>query len=181
MRLYSHSAKEWKTTTMAREILLNTGNAAIVDDEDYELVSRYNWTESDKGYAITSIKINGKWKTVPMHRLINNTPAGMLTDHIDGDRLNNRRENLRTCEAKQNMQNMKIFKSNKSGYKGVSVKKNISKQGNEYLYWMAQIKLDLDKPYKLFPYTEEGKLQAARWYDEQARLHFGEFAKVNGV
>lgn len=161
---------------MAREIILNTGSIAIVDDEDYETVSRHKWTQNNKGYAITSMKIDGKWCTVSMHRFLNKTPPELQTDHRDGDRLNNRKENLRNCSFQGNNRNKGFSKNNKSGMKGVHVRKV-----SRYMYWKSAIRIDSKIKVKLFPYTDEGKLQAAKWYDEQAKIHYGEFAKVNGA
>ena len=166
---------------MAKKIPLTKGKFAIVDNEDYERVSQHKWHFSGR-YAVR--KVNGVNEM--MHRIINNAPAGQYTDHIDGNGLNNVRKNLRNCSQSQNIANRGKQSNNQSGYKGVSLQRHISKRGDEYLYWYAQIQIKTEtkkrKVYgKNFPFTDDGKLQAARWYDEQARLHFGEFAKVNGV
>lgn len=81
-----------------RQVLLrNTGHYAIVDDDDYERVDRFSpWYETDSGYAIKKTRINGKNISIRMHSLINNTPKGLVTDHINGNRLDNRKSNLRS-------------------------------------------------------------------------------------
>ena len=83
---------------MAKKILLrNTGHYAVVDDEDYELINQFSpWYENDSGYAIKKTRVNGKNVTFRMHRIVNNTPSNLVTDHINGNRLDNRRENLRS-------------------------------------------------------------------------------------
>jgi hypothetical protein len=74
---------------------------AKIDADDYARVSSYSWNFHN-GY--TSAMIDGK--TMYMHRLIANTPANLLTDHINHDKLDNRKANLRVCDAFVNMQNM---------------------------------------------------------------------------
>lgn len=85
-----------------RSILLeNTGNFAIVDDEDYEYISSFGkWYENDGGYAIKKTRINGANVTIRMHRLLAQAPKGLVVDHINGNRLDNRKSNLR-CVSQQ--------------------------------------------------------------------------------
>ena len=76
----------------------NTGNYAIVDDDDYEKVNAFgNWYENEAGYAIKRTRVHGNSITIRMHMLVNNTPVGCgyHTDHINGNRLDNRKKNLR--------------------------------------------------------------------------------------
>jgi len=78
------------------------GQFAIVDDEDYDrLISFGVWHLSSTGYAVRRTR----GKTVRMHRLVNNTPEGLFTDHLNNNRLDNRKSNLRTVTHKENMQN----------------------------------------------------------------------------
>ncbi|TXH18923.1 MAG: hypothetical protein E6R03_01310 [Hyphomicrobiaceae bacterium] len=99
------------------EITLNDGSISIIDDEDYDLVKNRNWTHSN-GYVISCAY--PEKGTIYMHRLINKTPNGMSTDHINGNKLDNRKCNLRTCTHAENRRNNKIQTNNKSGYTGVS-------------------------------------------------------------
>lgn len=102
------------------EVNLQNGGVAIVDDQDWPLVSQYSWRLHRRlGYAMTSQWRDGKAQTIYMHRLINATPPGWITDHIDRDGLNNRRENLRTVNHSQNALNCKLHSSNSSGFRGV--------------------------------------------------------------
>lgn len=71
-------------------IPLSSGKFAIIDKDDLDKVINTNWCYSS-GYAMSTS--NGKR---PMHRVINNTPDGMCTDHINGDKLDNRKCNLRS-------------------------------------------------------------------------------------
>lgn len=77
--------------------------------------------------------MNGK--TIFMHRIINNTPEGMFTDHINRNKLDNRKENLRTVTEKQNKYNRPVQKNNSSGYAGVHFDKNKKK-------WCASISIN---------------------------------------
>ena len=106
-----------------------------------------------------------------MHRLILGLSIkdGIFTDHINGNILDNRRANLRTCTNSQNQANSKLRKDNTSGYKGVNF---IPKTKN----WQASIRL---KGKKLYLGHFVNKELAARAYNSAAKLYFGKFAKLN--
>lgn len=162
-----------------RKIPLTQGKFAIVDEDDFEEVSKYKWYYmKNAGYACANTFIGGKRKTLLMHRLINKTPYRMQTDHISGDKLDNRKSNLRGCNATENSMNKEKYSNNTSGMKGVCL---IIKMGGKYKYWFSQITCNGDRAAKTFPFTEQGKLEATIWYNEQALKHFGEFAKLNEV
>lgn len=92
---------------MKEVILNNTGNKAVIDDDDYDLVTSFGkWYENDSGYAIKKTRLNGKNISIRMHILVNNTPKGLHTDHINGNRLDNRKSNLRTVTAAINSWNL---------------------------------------------------------------------------
>lgn len=103
-------------------IELTQGKYAIVDESDYESISRFKWCFSH-GYALR--KNNGK--TQYMHQLINNTPAGMVTDHINRDRLDNRRANLRSVTRSVNNSNRNPVSVNASGLKNIYWDKQTNK------------------------------------------------------
>ena len=100
------------------KIQLTQGKFAIVDDEDYDALSKFKWTHSG-GYAYRLKTTKGISKKVWLHRVINNTPEGLFTDHINGDRLDCRKINLRTCTQSQNNKNASKRKDNSSGFRGV--------------------------------------------------------------
>ena len=91
----------------------------LVDDEDYEFLSSFKWGVYDR-YADASI---GN-KTVKMHRLISGAKSSQCVDHINGNTIDNRRENLRLCSFAQNSQNRKLNKNSSTGAKGVQLMKN---------------------------------------------------------
>jgi len=116
-------------------------------------------------------------KTTCIHRLITNAPKGMVVDHVNGNGLDNRKENLRVCTPLQNAMNKKRTKRKNSSiltskYKGVQFQPYRSK-GNEYL---AMIRY-AGKTYHLGTYATEE--EAALAYDKKAIELAGEFALTN--
>lgn len=160
---------------MTKKIFLKGGSFALVDDEDFEYLSQWEWM-LHRGYAQRDEyigKIDGKYKCVRrhMHRIVNNTPEGMLTDHIDGNRLNNTRANLRTATKQQNARNMAKVKGKTSKYKGVSWNKSHGR-------WAARI-CDNAKRISLGSYDCE--IEAALSYNAAAKELFSEFARLNVI
>lgn len=155
-----------------KQIELTQDKFAIVDDGDYEWLSRYSWHATRNPYG-------GKWyargkvgnKAVYMHRLITGAPAYMEVNHCDDDTLNNQRHNLRTCEHSDSMRNRKKQCNNGSGYVGVVTQKRAG-----YLVYRAQIKVS---PKMLHIGCFETPEEAARAYDKKAKELFGEFARLN--
>ncbi len=94
-----------------KEIKLTQGRVTIVDDSDYELLTQHKW-QFDR-YAYCTRKVGGKRKSIRMHTVIMNPPKGMLVDHINGDRLDNRRENLRITTNSVNVRNQQGSRSKK--------------------------------------------------------------------
>ena len=109
-----------------QEIELTRGLVTVVSDEDYEELSKHLWHANSGGYAIRAITdLTRKKKQIfmPMHRAILDLPLGngLFVDHIDGDKLNNQRANLRICTTAENMRNRRMQCNNTSGFKGVYV------------------------------------------------------------
>lgn len=107
----------------------------IVDREDYDLIKDYKWHIDIYGYVLTKTKINGKVRTIKMHRLLmdvldNNT---IEIDHINRNGSDNRRSNLRFADRELQLINTGLSSRNKSGVKGVYWMKSAQK-------WAAQIK-----------------------------------------
>ncbi len=133
---------------------------ALVDDADYDWLSQWNWTailtkRKNGGYAMR----NEYGTTILMHRLIMGVEEGEEVDHKDGRGLNNQRYNLRKATRTQQIANRSSF--SKVGYKGVHMIKATGR-------WKMVFSHDYDTP-------EE----AARAYDQCARLFHGDRARLN--
>lgn len=104
-----------------KKIKLTQGKYALVDDEWYEYLNQFKWCYYAGGYAARQTQKRRKKRTIYMHRQIADTPPGLDTDHINGDKLDNRSENLRVISHHDNLRSyMKLDKRNRSGYRGVS-------------------------------------------------------------
>jgi hypothetical protein len=147
-----------------KEIQLTRDKIAIVDDDMFEELSKYKWYYHHTGYATRL-----SHPKIYMHRIVACSPEGMDTDHANGNKLDNRRENLRVCTCSENHRNRVAYHNNTSGYKGVYWRKQSHK-------WMAQINVNRKFLYLgLFDSPEE----AARFYDLAALAYFGDFANTN--
>lgn len=105
------------------EYLTKNGSLILLDDEDYPL-TKVAWGINSVGYARRTIRVKengGKHKTLLMHRHIMDAKAGEVVDHINGNKLDNRRSNLRLCTQSENLLNRHKLSANKtSKYFGVS-------------------------------------------------------------
>ena len=148
-----------------RYIALTKGKYAIVDAADYEWLSRYRWHATcARGRYYAATVINGK--SISMHRMIMNPPPGMVTDHIDGNGLNNRRTNIRNCTPEQNRYNTRP-QGKSSRFVGVC------RWGDK---WRAKIKI---KGRYVHLGTFDTEIEAARARDAAALQHHGPFAWLN--
>lgn len=152
-------------------IELTRGKIAIVDNDDYIYLSSKSWYADVAGYALRTEKINGKKQAVWMHRLIMDCPKNKFIDHVNGDRLDNRKVNLRVCEHRQNLANTKIRKDNVTGFKGVSVTKRSTSFEAKIQHQGKNIYIGRFKD----------KLDAAKAYNQKAQELFGVFANLNEV
>lgn len=106
---------------MSKRVPLTRGLFAIIDDEDYDEISQYQWYASqtyNRYYASRDFKIKGVRFHEKMHRIIMGSPKGLEIDHINGDGLDNRKENLRIVTHRQNHWNRHTPKT--SRFPGVS-------------------------------------------------------------
>lgn len=158
-----------------KEVPITRSMVALVDDEDFELVSKYRWFAlgyKNRDLVYAAVK-QGK-TTLLMHRLIMNPLKCFFVDHRDHNGLNNTRSNLRLCTASQNLGNQRVCTSRggndtHSRFKGVS----FYKQSQRFL---AYIRIDKKQRY-LGSFSNE--IDAAMAYDQKAVEVFGEFAYLN--
>lgn len=106
-------------------IHLTKNKVAIIDATNYEKINMYRWrvshTRNGSAYAVASSpRINKKYTTIWMHRIITDCPSHMEVDHKNGNGLDNRIENLRVCDHVHNSMNCKTPIHNTSGHRGVS-------------------------------------------------------------
>ena len=156
-----------------KEIKLTRGQVAIVDDEDYERISKHNWAVHPQraGYAVRKgNKKRGEPRTILMHREVLNAPRDAQIDHINRNSLDNRKCNLRLATVQKNAFNRaKPNVKCTSRYKGVFQRKDQKS-------WSARIKHN-DRHIELGRYKEEA--YAAAVYNYAARILFGEFRCEN--
>ncbi len=146
-----------------KTIILTNGQHVIVDDEWYPVLACHKWHLCGKGYAQRAVTAGG---TVMMHQIINMTPRGWWTDHINNNKLDNRSVNLRTCTNAENSRS-RVRKVGASGYRGVT------KSGNRFT---ASIMTDYKrKGLGSFSTAEE----AAKAYDKEAIKCHRNFATLN--
>lgn len=151
-----------------KEIPLTCGMVTIIDDEDFERVSKHRWhvrnTCGPAFYASRSYRIKGKPIGVLLHRFLVKPNLGNEVTHIDGDGLNNRRSNLREVTRKRNRRNKTLRRVNKSGFRGVS----LHKKTNKYL---ATIRIRGRSKYLGYFFTAK---EASEAYEAAAKKHLGE-------
>jgi hypothetical protein len=102
---------------------LTRGCEAIIDASDAGMICQFNWRIQSAGpnhkYAGRSVKLNGHQTIILMHRFICQASPGDYIDHVNGNRLDNRRDNIRICTQSENLCNRAKQSNNRSGYKGV--------------------------------------------------------------
>lgn len=157
------------------KIILVTGETVLIDLDDFEYLNQYSWYLFDNHgrnqYALRYSR-SKKQSTIRMHRdVLKITDSSIHIDHINGNGLDNRKNNLRIASIRQNAQNQKIRKDNISGYKGVSFIRKSNK-------WRTCICVNgKNKHLGCF----ETKEEAAIAYNNAAIKYFGEFARLNNV
>ena len=117
-----------------KKIPLTQNNYAVVDNEDFEELSKYKWKLLKTKTQFYALQSGPRGKRLLMHRILLKVPKGKVVDHINGNGLDNRRSNLRICTQSQNMQNSGLRKNNTSGFKGVCLDKRRGK-------WIARIRI----------------------------------------
>lgn len=152
------------------EVIHSSGKKILIDEEDFlKIPPPYYLHTREYPYKI----INGKW--TPLSRIIMNPPCGLIVDHINGNRLDNRKSNLRVCTQALNMVNRGPSRINgiKRKYKGVFYKKQA--KTNPY---RAIIEVEGKRKHLGYFATE---IEAAKAYNDCAHMWFGDFAKLNEI
>lgn len=158
-----------------KQIPLSQGKFALVDDKDYDFLMQWKWYFNRDGYAVrkqAKKETINKRKNLFMHRVILKTPDGKFTDHINRNRIDNRKNNLRIVTISQNAmnQNRKI-KNKSSQFKGVFWCKMRKK-------FVASLRLEGRNIFLLASHSE---IDAAIAYNTGAKKFFGEFARLNVI
>ena len=160
-----------------KEIPITKNQIVFVDDEDYEKLTQYSWCYHGDGYAARGYHNNGKLIIEKMHQaVIGKAPDGFVIDHINGNKLDNRKCNLRYVTVQQNCFNRKRRSPvqvgvNPSKYKGVTWRNDRGKWRSNITHCGRRIYLGLYD-------TEE---EAALAYNVAAKEIFGEYAKLNEI
>lgn len=148
-------------------IQLSKGFNTLVDVDDWPELSKRAWhANTDGGLVYASCRRPRTY----IHRLVAGTPAGLDTDHINGDGLDNRRSNLRACSRRKNLANQRPMTGTTSRWKGVHWDKRAR-------LWKA--KIYRGRYYHLGYFKTEH--EAALAYNEAAIRLDGEFARLNDV
>lgn len=137
------------------------GGFAMVDRRDAPHLSKHRWH-----YSGQQVQARVDGRSVSMARLILAPPPGLMVDHINRDKLDNRRENLRVATRAQNAANTRRRSDNKTGYRGVCL-------------FAGRYRAQCMHGGKVRTRFFENALEAARQYDEWAREMFGPFASLN--
>jgi hypothetical protein len=102
------------------QITISKGQIVLIDDEDEPLI-RGAWYITGDGYAARSRGGNKNHRIEYMHRIVTRAPKGTYVDHINGDKLDNRKSNLRLVTNSENMQNLRgAYRTSRTGIRGVS-------------------------------------------------------------
>jgi hypothetical protein len=152
---------------MTKTLHTTNGKPILVDDCDYEYLSRHKWRYvKTSNRTLTTIGD----RTVQISQLILRPNPGEWIDHISGDAMDNRRCNLRICTPAENVANRRTQRNSKLGVKGVRqipggrYNARIYKSGRWYMLG-----------------THDTLTDAARAYDAKAAELFGEFARLNNI
>lgn len=152
-----------------RRLPLSRGESALVDDADFDWLSRWKWCFNGR-YATRTEGIGEAKVNIALHKFIMKTPPGFLTDHINGNRLDNTRANLRIVTPAQNRTNSAPWKNSISGLKGVYWHTTTQK-------WVVTVRNKERK--QIYVGLFEDKILAARAYDKAALAIHGNIARLN--
>jgi len=154
-----------------KEIILTNGKVCLVDDEDFDELSKFNWYEATGGYAKRHKRIDGKLTSILMHRIIIGAEKGQIVDHANTITLDNQKINLRIADKSTNGMNRSKQKNNTSGYKCVYYDKK-----NETFDAFINV-----NGKRKFLGSYKTAIDAAKAYNKSAIELHGEFARLNEV
>lgn len=144
---------------------LKCGNDTILIDSTYvDMISQYQWAVGNHGYVTHGM---GK-KQILLHRFIVGASGNEMVDHINQNKFDNRKSNLRVCNNQQNAMNRGMQANGNNEYKGICLTLNGK--------WQAQITYS-GEPIYLGLYDDA--ISAAKAYDNAARSFFGNYAYLN--
>lgn len=149
-----------------KEIILTKNKIALVDDEDYEFLSQWKWhvKYSASGNKYYAGRCDKNHRVIYMHRVLKKTKSSMVCDHINGDTLDNRRDNLRNCSYRQNSQNRTR--------KGVHFETSRKK-------WVAQTRDQEGK--KVFMGRADTMQEAVEIYNNNIYKYQGEYGQKSSI
>jgi hypothetical protein len=160
-----------------KKIPLTQGKFAIVDDEDFAMLSVYKWHCMGDGWNVYAVRCpqrkeyttRNTRKSIRMHRVILGYTGKLVVDHINGDSLDNRKKNLRICSHRDNIINSGMRKNNTSGFKGVTWREKNHR-------WVVTIQTG-ERQIEIGTFVD--KIEAAIAYNDAAKKYHGEFARLN--
>ncbi len=151
-----------------KRIALTQGRFAIVDDQDYDRISRHKWQYARVGPGRRYGRAM-RYPSIYMHVEVLGKRPGLYVDHANHDGLDNRRSNLRFATPTENKRNGKSYRGSSSKYVGVSFHKKQRK-------WTAYIRVD---GVLVWLGSFDGEVEAAQARDVAAEKYFGDFARLN--
>jgi HNH endonuclease/AP2 domain len=158
-----------------KQIPLTQEKVALVDDSDFGFLNQWKWYAQQQTYnswyAQRTVNMKKGTRVILMHRWILNATDAMQVDHINNNKLDNRRGNLRLCSHAENIHNQKTRSTNTSGFKGVSWHKGKQK-------WCAKICANMKQKHLG---AFDTKVDAAKAYNEAALREYGQFARLNVI
>ena len=156
------------------QIELNGGFIALCSLEDYEYLSQWRWHMRKNGKNFYAVRMEGG-KRIWMHREVLkrvNNREPRISDHINGDGLDNRRFNIRDVNNSQNSWNRRLSSNSTTGYKGVCYD---NKRKGFVAYIQSQGKR------KRLPGIFQFAYEAAIAYNKAAWIESNGFVRLNDV
>lgn len=139
----------------------------LIDDKDAPLVNQYHWYVTKQGYVTTVLVTSGKGRQgIKLHRLLMDAPKGVMVDHVNRNKLDNRRSNLRLCIRAQNHAN----RDKNHNTDGISWDKKVGQ-------WIVHVGNGAVKG--SYKGSFDDKNAALNCYNHYALEKYGEFANLN--